>query len=74
MVQSGISGPVEIVGRKGDETIIKDLSSHKWSYKVGMHGMAMKLYDPESPYKWEEGNVPLNRNLTWYKVLKPLKD
>ncbi|RVW43989.1 Beta-galactosidase 15 [Vitis vinifera] len=26
-----------------------------------------RLYDPESPSKWEEGNVPLNRNLTWYK-------
>ena len=70
MAESGISGPVEIVGRKGDETIIKDLSSHKWSYKVGMDGMVTKLYDPKSPAKWEEGDVPTNRNFTWYKVLK----
>lgn len=68
LVKTGISGPVEIVGRKGDETITKDLSSHKWSYKVGMHGFARKLYDPKSPAKWDKRNVPTNRKFTWYKV------
>ncbi|KAJ8532098.1 hypothetical protein K7X08_012021 [Anisodus acutangulus] len=36
-IQSGIAGPVEIIGKKGDESIIKDLSAHKWSYKVAVN-------------------------------------
>ncbi|KAF8098600.1 hypothetical protein N665_0263s0029 [Sinapis alba] len=31
---AGITGPISIIGRNGDETIVKDLSAHKWSYKT----------------------------------------
>ncbi|CAI9782706.1 unnamed protein product [Fraxinus pennsylvanica] len=70
IVQAGISGPVEIVGRKGDETIIKDLSLHKWSYKAGLHGLDDKIYSSDSKFaaQWSTENLPLNRMLTWYKT------
>ena len=50
LVQNGISGPVEIVGRKGDERVVKDLSSHQWTYQVGLHGLDNKLYSTDSHY------------------------
>ncbi|KAL2530667.1 Beta-galactosidase 7 [Forsythia ovata] len=70
VVQSGISGPVEIIGRKGDETIIKDLSLHKWSYKTGLHGLDNKIYNSDSKFsaQWNSDNLPLNKMLTWYKT------
>lgn len=70
MIQSGVVGPVEIVGRKGDERIIKDLSAHKWSYKVGLHGYDHKLFQVDSPSapKWQSDDLPTNRMMTWYKV------
>ncbi|CAA3017871.1 beta-galactosidase 15-like [Olea europaea subsp. europaea] len=70
IVQAGISGPVEIIGRKGDETIIKDLSLHKWSYKAGLHGLDNKIYSSDSKFasQWNTENLPINRMLTWYKT------
>ncbi|XP_022888073.1 beta-galactosidase 15-like [Olea europaea var. sylvestris] len=70
VVQAGISGPVEIIGRKGDETIIKDLSSHKWSYKVGLHGLDNKIYSSDGKFTapWNTEDLPINRMLTWYKT------
>ncbi|CAI9761110.1 unnamed protein product [Fraxinus pennsylvanica] len=70
VVQAGISGPVEIIGRKGDETIIKDLSSHKWSYKAGLHGLDNKIYSSDSKFAapWNTEDLPVNRMLTWYKT------
>ncbi|RDX58412.1 hypothetical protein CR513_62274, partial [Mucuna pruriens] len=69
---TGLVGPIEIVSVKGDETIIKDLSSHKWSYKVGLHGWDQKFFSEDSPYsshtKWESEKLPTNRMLTWYKT------
>ncbi|KAJ4846091.1 Beta-galactosidase 15 [Turnera subulata] len=67
MVQSGISGPVELVGRNGDETIIKDLSSHKWSYKVGLDGLPNDMYSSEN-LNWQGNDLPINRMMTWYKT------
>ncbi|KAJ4825001.1 Beta-galactosidase 15 [Turnera subulata] len=67
MIQSGISGPVELVARNGDETIAKDLSSHKWTYKVGLSGLANKVYNSES-LSWQEDDLPTNRMMTWYKT------
>ncbi|KAA8534750.1 hypothetical protein F0562_029808 [Nyssa sinensis] len=70
VVENGILGPVELIGRKGDEKIVKDLSSHQWSYRVGLHGMDNKLYSVDSRYasKWESASVPINRMMTWYKT------
>ena len=70
---AGLVGPIEVVGRKGDETIIKDISSHKWSYKVGLHGWDHKFFSEDSlfasPSKWESEELPTNRMVTWYKVI-----
>lgn len=70
MIQTGIPGPVELVGRTGDETIIKDLSSHNWSYKVGLHGLENELFSSDSTHAsdWQVEQLPIHRNLTWYKV------
>lgn len=75
MIQTGIPGPVQLVVQKGDETIIKDLSSYKWTYKVGLNGLEDKFYDLDSyqAWKWQALQFPINRNFTWYKVIVQLK-
>lgn len=75
MIQTGIPGPVQLVVQKGDETIIKDLSSYKWTYKVGLNGLEDKFYDLDSlqAWKWQAQQFPINRNFTWYKVIVHLK-
>lgn len=72
-INTGILGPVQLVGQSGDETVIKDLSEHKWSYKVGLHGMKDKLFSSDSRYatKWSAESLPVNRMMTWYKVHNP---
>ncbi|KAM1836147.1 hypothetical protein ACFX14_018109 [Malus domestica] len=69
-IKTGISGPVVLVRQNGDEIVIKDLSAHKWSYKVGLHGLKNKLFSTDSRYatKWSTENLPINRMLTWYKA------
>ncbi|XAR51103.1 Beta-galactosidase [Bertholletia excelsa] len=69
-INSGLTGPVELVGRKGDETIIKDLSNHKWTYKVGLNGFDEKVYSVDSQFaaKWESQDLPIKRMMTWYKT------
>ena len=75
MIQTGLPGPVQLVVQKGDETIIKDLSSYKWTYKVGLNGLEDKFYDLDShqAWKWQAQQFPINRNFTWYKVIVQLK-
>lgn len=70
MVESGITGTVALVGRKDDEQIIKDLSAHKWNYKVGLQGLEQKYFslDSRSSSKWLASDLPVNRMMTWYKV------
>ncbi|QCD80451.1 beta-galactosidase [Vigna unguiculata] len=65
---SGLVGPIELVREKGDETITKDLSSHKWLYKVGLNGWNHKFFSEDSPTNWESQQLPTNRMLTWYKT------
>ncbi|KAK7363330.1 hypothetical protein VNO77_05469 [Canavalia gladiata] len=68
---TGLVGPIELVSVKDDETIIKDLSSHKWLYKVGFQGWDNKLFNEDSlnaSIKWESKELPINRMLTWYKT------
>ncbi|KAJ4917484.1 Beta-galactosidase 8 [Raphanus sativus] len=67
-VPVGITGPISIIGRNSDETIVKDLSAHKWSYKTGLNGFENQLFRTESPSKWSIESVPLNRSMTWYKA------
>ncbi|KAL6224296.1 hypothetical protein ACLB2K_003151 [Fragaria x ananassa] len=66
-IKTGIIGPVELVGQNGDETVIKNLSERKWSYKVGLHGMNDQLFSSASR-KWSVEGVPENRTMTWYKT------
>nr|XP_009616320.1 beta-galactosidase 15-like [Nicotiana tomentosiformis] len=70
LIQTGVPGPVEIVGRNGDERVVKDLSAHKWSYKVDLHGLENKLYAGNSRFEsqWQSHDVPINRMMTWYKA------
>ncbi|KAF7801334.1 beta-galactosidase 15-like [Senna tora] len=65
---SGLVGPIEVIGRKGDETIIKDLSSHKWSYKIGLDGWKNNLFNENSTSKWVSHQLPTNKSFTWYKT------
>ncbi|KAJ6428139.1 hypothetical protein OIU84_023538 [Salix udensis] len=66
LTQAGVRGPVELVGYHDDEIVIKDLSSHKWSYKVGLEGLYQELFSSDSP-KWQQDNYPTNQMFTWYK-------
>uniref|UniRef100_A0A7N0VC10 beta-galactosidase n=1 Tax=Kalanchoe fedtschenkoi TaxID=63787 RepID=A0A7N0VC10_KALFE len=71
LTKAGIAGPVEIVSKIGsDETVIKDLSAHNWTYKIGLYGMKNELYSTtsRSADKWSTDNLPTNRKLTWYKT------
>ncbi|KAK4275719.1 hypothetical protein QN277_018755 [Acacia crassicarpa] len=67
---TGLVGPIEIVGKKGDETVLKDLSSHKWHYKIGLDGWDKKFFSEEfsSNNKWASDQLPINRSFTWYKT------
>ncbi|KAF8403186.1 hypothetical protein HHK36_011283 [Tetracentron sinense] len=69
LVQTGIVGPVELIGTKNDEKVIKDLSSNNWVYKVGLHGEENQLYNVESRHssRWQETNLPTKKMMTWYK-------
>ncbi|KAI9114113.1 hypothetical protein K1719_014763 [Acacia pycnantha] len=72
---TGLVGPIEVVGKKGNETIIKDLASHKWHYGIGLDGWEKKFFSEEfsSKNKWASDHLPINRSFTWYKVLDNLK-
>nr|GMC54665.1 beta-galactosidase 15-like [Ipomoea batatas] len=63
---NGLYG-VEIVGKNGDETISKNLGSHKWSYKVGLHGEENKLFssnkNSRSNSQWLSDNLPTAHEL-----------
>jgi hypothetical protein len=66
-VQTGISGPVNVVGRErldelaqklgGDQKYIiqevtKELAFNKWTYKIGLRGERQQLHDPMLSHKW----------------------
>lgn len=70
--RAGVCGFVDIVGRNGDEIVTKDLAGHQWVYKNSLHGLDNQLYSQTSKFsaKWQLGYLPVNRSMTWYKVLK----
>jgi hypothetical protein len=84
-VQTGISGPVNVVGRErldeltqklGDEKYIiqdvtKELAFSKWTYKIGLRGERQQLHDPILSHRWRwfGDNLPTNKMFVWYKVL-----
>ncbi|BAT79934.1 hypothetical protein VIGAN_02287700 [Vigna angularis var. angularis] len=65
---SGLVGPIELVSVKDDEMITKDLSSHKWLYKVGLNGWNHEFFSEDLSTNWESQQLPTNRMLTWYKT------
>lgn len=73
LVEVGVTGPVEIVGKKGDDIMVKDLSHHKWTYKVGLDGMSNQFFsaNTKAALQWNTENLPIQRRMTWYKVLPP---
>ncbi|KAK9084367.1 hypothetical protein Scep_030838 [Stephania cephalantha] len=68
-VPTGVAG-VELIRKLNDELIVKDLSSSKWTYKVGLHGEDHQIQNVESPHssKWISDSLPTNRMMTWYKT------
>ncbi|KAK6136290.1 hypothetical protein DH2020_029954 [Rehmannia glutinosa] len=71
LVQTGLPGPIEIIGTNGDESIIKDLSAHKWTYKVGLDGLKNQYFNPNSKIAashWHTDHLPIKRMMTWYKT------
>ncbi|KAJ8422382.1 hypothetical protein Cgig2_012098 [Carnegiea gigantea] len=72
MTPVGITGPVQLIGIKGDETVIKDLSLHTWKYRTGLQGLDREfLFSEWSPYasRWRSGgDMPTNTTMTWYKT------
>lgn len=69
----GLPGPIQIVSIKGDETILKDLSEHKWTYQAGLQGLDKEqLFNSSanvaSASEWKSEDIPVDRMLTWYKV------
>ncbi|XP_065849772.1 beta-galactosidase 15-like [Euphorbia lathyris] len=74
IIGTGLVGPIALVGRKGDEEIIKDLSKHKWSYNIGFLGLSSnnQMYGLDSHHfttaKWLDQNLPINRMMTWYQA------
>ncbi|GAB4846773.1 Beta-galactosidase 7 [Ancistrocladus abbreviatus] len=66
LIPNDIPGPVQLIGSRGDEKVIKDLSSHKWTHKVGLDGLDKHLYDEKS--SWQVEDLPTNGMMTWYKT------
>ncbi|XVF88928.1 hypothetical protein PTKIN_Ptkin19aG0090300 [Pterospermum kingtungense] len=71
MHRTGITAPVQLRMTKGNQTIVKDLSSNKWSYKVGIDGITKKFFDTKycsKTIQWASDSIPINRSFTWYKT------
>ncbi|CAH1432299.1 unnamed protein product [Lactuca virosa] len=67
LIQTGVPGPVQIIGKKGDETIIKDLSTKKWYYKVGLDGFDNKFFSGNTS-EWRVDDLPISQKMIWYKT------
>jgi len=71
MKETGIvGGPVKFIFNNDN---VLDLSKSTWSYRVGMHGMIRKFYDPETingvrGVQWKTNNVSVGKPMTWYKT------
>ncbi|XP_004146490.1 beta-galactosidase 3 [Cucumis sativus] len=66
---TGILGPVVLYGLRQGKW---DLSSQKWTYKVGLKGEAMNLISPSgfSPVEWMQASLAAQtpQPLTWHKA------
>ncbi|XVE97866.1 hypothetical protein REPUB_Repub03eG0055600 [Reevesia pubescens] len=68
--ETGVLAPVELIAIKDDKITVKNLTSNKWNYKVGMDGITNKFFETDcnSTVKWASDSLPINRNFTWYKT------
>ena len=66
-----VGGPVQLIAND-NSSVVNDLSSNQWSYKVGLNGETKRLYDPTSSHApWRTshpGELPTGRRMTWYKA------
>ncbi|KAJ1378444.1 Glycoside hydrolase, family 35 [Sesbania bispinosa] len=67
-VHVGIDGPVQLVGRKDNTEIIKDITNNVWNYKVGLHGEHVKHFSVDSTNGWFTNGLPTDRVFVWYKT------
>ncbi|KAK9102398.1 hypothetical protein Sjap_019652 [Stephania japonica] len=70
-VTTGIEAVQLISKGSNNNDVVKDLSTNKWVYRVGLHGEEKQLYSVESQLhssRWQEQNLPINRLFTWYKT------
>ncbi|KAG0491679.1 hypothetical protein HPP92_005077 [Vanilla planifolia] len=58
-----VGGPVQLIGSNND-TI--DLSTNKWSYKIGLLGEKEQMQLDNST--WNKGGIPTKTPFTWYKT------
>ncbi|KAJ1380656.1 Galactose-binding-like domain superfamily [Sesbania bispinosa] len=66
-VHVGIDGPVQLVGRKDNTEIIKDITNNVWNYKVGLHCEHVKHFSVDSTNGWFTNGLPTDRVFVWYK-------
>ncbi|KAA3472187.1 beta-galactosidase 15-like [Gossypium australe] len=73
LVGAGITSPIELVLSKN---VIKDLSSNKWTYKVGLNGISSKFFDTDcalkSSSKWVSDPIPIDKELHLTTFKAPL--
>ncbi|RZB80061.1 Beta-galactosidase 8 [Glycine soja] len=63
---AGITGPVILKGLKNGSTL--DLSSRKWTCKVGLKGEDLGLSSGSSGQWNSQSTLPTNQPLIWYKT------
>ncbi|KAL5576087.1 hypothetical protein UlMin_017786 [Ulmus minor] len=65
-----VGGPVQFIGANNGTT--RDLSSNRWSYKVGLNGETKRLFDPTTRgAEWRSSErevLPTGRRMIWYKA------
>ena len=66
-IDAGVHCLVELIV---DGETIRNLSS-EWHYKVGLDGEKSEFFNLNCQLRepWNYGNLPLNQNFVWYKVL-----
>ncbi|KAE8691261.1 Leucine-rich repeat protein kinase family protein [Hibiscus syriacus] len=77
LVGAGVTSPVELVLKKGDETIVKDLSSNKWTYKIDQIPINKNFTWYKTTFKAPLGNKPvvdllgLGKGMAWVNGHSP---
>ncbi|CAK7328307.1 unnamed protein product [Dovyalis caffra] len=69
-IKVGVHGPVKLIAKTKNGDVEKDISSNKWVYKTGLHGVDLGLNLIENPHhhNWETENLPSKRGMIWYRT------